>query len=97
MHTGIRSSISSRLQFSKALCDVMAPLFPSLEKIGEVGAACSFRVPVGKPALDRVQADTNLLGESDLCHPLFILRVAQRATNQSIPCYYEECVSCCEP
>ena len=79
MHTGIRSPIPSRLQFSKKLSDVLAPLCPSLEKIGKVGvepahigAACRLRTPVGEPASDRVQADTNLLGDSALRHPVFM-------------------------
>ncbi len=57
----------------------MAPLCPSLENIGEVGvesahigSACSLRTPVDEPTSDRVQADTNLLGDSALRHPLFM-------------------------
>ncbi len=79
MHTGIRPPIPSRFQFSKELCYVMAPLCPSLEHRGEVGvesahigAACSLRAPVDEPTSDRVQADTNLLGNSALRHPLFM-------------------------
>ena len=79
MHTGIRPPIPSRFQFAKELCDVMAPLCPSLEQIGEVGvesahigAACSLRAPVDEPTSDRVQADTHLLGNSALRHPLFM-------------------------
>ena len=79
MHTGIRPPIPSRFQFSKELCDIMAPLCPLLENIGEVGvesahigAACPLRTAVDEPTSDRVQADTNLLGDSALRHPLFM-------------------------
>src|SRR6266567_8739549 len=78
-HTGIRPPVALRFQFAKELCDVMAPLCPSLEQIGEVGvesahigAACSLRAPVDEPTSDRVQADTNLLGNSALRHPLLM-------------------------
>src|SRR6266516_3850561 len=79
MHTCIRPSVASCYQFPKELCDVMAPLCPSLENIGEVGvetahigAACRLRTPTDEPTSDRVQADTNLLGDSALRHPLFM-------------------------
>src|SRR5260370_16035960 len=79
MHTGIRPPIPSRFQFSKELCDVVAPLCPSLEEIGEVGvesahveAACCLRTSADQPTSDRVQADTYLLGDSALRHPLLM-------------------------
>src|SRR5258708_39612753 len=57
----------------------MTPLCPSLENIREVGvesahigAARSRRTPADEPTSDRVQADTKLLGDSALRHPLFM-------------------------
>src|SRR5262245_60518952 len=79
MHTGVRSSVHSRFQFSIDLSDVMASLRPSLENVGQIGvesahiaAACGLRTPTDEPTLDRVQADTDLLGDSALCHSLFM-------------------------
>ena len=57
----------------------MAPLCPSLEKRGEVGiksahigAARRLRTPTDEPPSNCIQADTNLLGDSALRHPLFM-------------------------
>ena len=79
MHTGIRPPVALRFQFSKELCDVVATLCPSLEEIGEggvesahIGAACRLRTSAAQPTSDRVQADTNLLGDSALRHPLLM-------------------------
>jgi hypothetical protein len=62
----------------KSCAIIMVPLCPSLEQIGEVGiesahigAARSLRTAADEPTSDRVQADTNLLGDSALRHPLF--------------------------